>query len=51
MTMNGVLLILFGILVLYEPELLAYIVAFVLIAIGASMVMAGWNLRRSSKRY
>lgn len=43
---NGVLFILFGLLILAEPDLIAYIVAVLFIVIGASMIGTWWRLRR-----
>jgi hypothetical protein len=42
----GLLLILFGVLVFARPELLAYLVAAVLVVVGGLLVGVGWHLRR-----
>jgi len=42
----GVFFLLFGISILLAPDLLAYIVATFLLLIGASLVAAGWRMRR-----
>jgi uncharacterized membrane protein HdeD (DUF308 family) len=41
---NGLISILFGIAVLAAPELLAYLVAVLLIVFGASMLTAWWQI-------
>jgi uncharacterized membrane protein HdeD (DUF308 family) len=46
MLINGVLTLLFGIVILVEPDLIAYIVATFLIVIGVSMIYSWWKLRR-----
>jgi hypothetical protein len=43
---NGVLFLLFGLLILAEPDLIAYIIATLLIFTGASMMITWWRLRR-----
>ena len=44
--MNGVLLILFGLLFLAEPDLIAYIVAVLLIIVGCMFVASWWRMKR-----
>lgn len=41
----GVLLIVFGLLIIAKPELLAYLVAAVLIFAGCSLLGLAWHLR------
>jgi hypothetical protein len=41
----GLLLILFGVLIFVMPDLLAFLVAAVLILAGCSLVALGWHLR------
>ncbi len=43
---NGILFILFGLLILAEPDLIAYIVAVLFIFFGCSMIATWWRLRR-----
>lgn len=44
--MNGILLILFGLLILAEPDLIAYIVAVLLIIVGCMFVASWWRMKR-----
>ena len=44
--LNGLLFILFSLLVFAAPELLAYIVAAFLLIVGVSLVAAGWRMRQ-----
>ena len=43
---NGLLCILFGVVILMEPELLAYIVAVFFVLLGAMLLSAWWKMRR-----
>jgi len=43
---NGILFLLLGLLILAEPDLIAYIIAILLIVTGASMIVSWWRLRR-----
>jgi len=43
---NGILCLLFGLAILANPDLIAYIVAAFLIVIGCSMILTWWRLRR-----
>jgi uncharacterized membrane protein HdeD (DUF308 family) len=43
---NGILFMLFGLLILAEPDLIAYIIAALLLITGAGMIVTWWRLRR-----
>jgi uncharacterized membrane protein HdeD (DUF308 family) len=49
MITGGILLILFGLAILAAPELLAYIVATVLVLSGVSALFAGMTMRKARK--
>jgi uncharacterized membrane protein HdeD (DUF308 family) len=46
---NGIMCILFGFVVLIAPELLAYLIAIVLIFIGGSLLSVWWRIRSTQK--
>jgi len=48
---QGVLFVLFGILILIMPQLLAVMVAGVLMLAGALLIVSAWNLRRLRRQY
>lgn len=43
---NGILCVLFGMLILANPDLIAYIVALFFIIAGATLILMWWRLRR-----
>ncbi len=49
MITGGILLIVFGLAILAAPELLAYIVATVLVLSGVSALIAGMTMRKARK--
>ncbi|MBU0458123.1 hypothetical protein KJ652_02880 [Patescibacteria group bacterium] len=42
---NGLLFVFFGLAILQAPELLAYLIAILLIIFGASLLTAWWKVR------
>ena len=44
--LNGLICVAFGLAVLAAPELLAYLVAIVLIVLGVSLLSTWWKLRK-----
>jgi hypothetical protein len=46
----GLLLVASGIVIIAFPEILAYLLALILILFGTSLIGTGWRLRRSSRR-
>jgi hypothetical protein len=40
---------LFGIIVIANPDFIAYIVGFFFVFVGLNMLLAGWMMRRKSK--
>jgi len=49
--LNGLLFILFGFAILAAPELLAFLVAIVLIFFGASLLVAWWKIKEAKKHW
>ena len=47
----GVALMLFALAILIWPQLLAYLVAIMLLFAGAGLTVWGWSLRRASRRH
>ena len=49
MTMTGLLFIIFGVLIILHPEILAYAFGGFLVLIGLGFVAAAWQFRRLKK--
>lgn len=49
LTTLGIALLIFGVLLLIMPELLAYLISFFFIFVGLILVSFGWKIRRAEQ--
>ena len=49
--MNGIICVLFGLLILANPDLIAYLIAFLLIFTGGSMIWGWWKMKNPPKHW
>ena len=47
---TGLCFVLFGVLMWWHPELLAYLVSSIFVLLGLGMIAASWQFRRIGKR-